>query len=173
MPRRSLTNANPLGLEQRKGDRSWSTICICTLKLWTLVTTYWLQCFQLPCCAAISCSHLPVLFCLSQKLFDLFLYFCHKSYSELDWARAVILPNCVCMTRLMSDKLTWFGPWAMLQGLVGEIYWIFKCLNRDDKQTVVSGSISYMQTSFIEFIKLLPFSVEEVMLACETEIRNG
>lgn len=114
-PRRSLTNADPVGLEHRRGDRSWSTICICTLKLWTLVTTYWLQRFQFPCCAAISCSYLPVLSCLSQKLFDLFLYFCHKSYSELDWTCAVILPNCVWMTRLGSDKLTWFGPCATLQ----------------------------------------------------------
>lgn len=115
MPRRSLTNANPLGLEHRRADRSWSTIFICTLKLWTLVTTYWLQCFKSPCCAAISCSHLPVLSCLSHKLFDLFLYFCHKSCSELDWTCAAILPSRVRMTRPTSDKLTWFGPCATLQ----------------------------------------------------------
>lgn len=64
-------------------------------------------------------------------------------------------------------------PVQRYRGWSGEIYWIFKCFNRDDKQTVVSRSISYMQTSFIGFIKLLPFSVEEVMLTCETEIRNG
>lgn len=55
----------------------------------------------------------------------------------------------------------------------GGIYWILKCLNRHDKQTVVSGSISCKQTRFIGFIKLLSFSVEEVMLVCDTKIRNG
>lgn len=46
-------------------------------------------------------------------------------------------------------------------------------ISRDDNQTVVSGSINYKQTNFIGFIKLLPFSVEEVMLVRGAVIKNG
>lgn len=70
-------------------------------------------------------------------------------------------------THLIWSLCNTTGVWSE------EIQWILKCLNRDDKQTIASGSLSYKQTSFMGFIKLLPFSVEEVMLVCGTEIKNG